>query len=1383
MQNLIIIISMCFISFVLNACGSSSHNNTTPQETGHTSTQITLQQGASPDATSIENPLAQNTTTPSNSIQLIGHIQKGPFLKDTPVIIRELDDQLIPTGKFFQTEILSLLGDFETSIKLTSNLVEVSSLGHYFHEMTNQTSESPLQLSALAKLSHDSNQHVINVNLFTHLTQSRIRKLILSGLSFDESLQQTESELLTALPIIDPGKIRYQLNQLNLLRAEPENGSLLAMSMMFQQATNTTQELSSLIKTFINDFSEDGTIENKNLTSQLNQSYQNIPFDKVISNLSVRYASVDPSFELPQLSHLPNRAPVAHAGFDKVIAVGDTDSLNGSGSYDIDQDDIKYNWALTQTPTGSQATLEAANTVYPKFTADIAGDYLISLIVNDGLLNSNHDEVLISTKNRPPVLQVDDTFVPFGTQIITLDASQSKDPDQDELTYEWWSVTESIVKPRPFSSDEPYISYKPLSKKAETAVYTVKFDEIKQDIISNQVKFYAVIRDTKGLETSQLVRVSFHPAGFIDNGNGTVTDAQGRMWQQRDDGLIYDSVGDYYSRHDPEGKVPRPSVSEFCRDLSLAGFTDWKLPSPNALEYLLDYRFEEPLINPKFFPDTKPSYYTASAFYPIFQLALVDFAKGFRQLRLHEDTSKIIQGNEGYTRCVRDVKSFSILGLPDFATLQNNGDDTALITITPDIEDIGSYPMTVTLSDNSINVSETFTLTVKEALPLKNDSPKLEPIDDQTVNEGDSLTLMFSATDKQGDILAFSAPNLPVFATLTDHGNGTASMILTPDHADRGIHQLNIAVSDGFYKTDRVFTVKINDQTPKNQAIPIISDFAAGHEHTCMIVSNKVHCWGENLDDQLTIPEGLINPTAISALGDRTCVIAQDGVHCWGRNHIRQTSVPTDLVNPYAITVGFWHSCALTDNGIQCWGDNQYGQVDVPSALSKVTEIAAGAHHTCVLNDDHVHCWGLNKQGQLDVPVLQNPSMITAGESHNCALTDQGVLCWGNNYHGQIDVPDDLLNPHAIAASKSHSCALTDTGVRCWGSDEYGQSTVPTDLNKPKAIALGAWHSCALTNNGLRCWGKNRYGQLTNVLPLKNPKRIVTGGEHYCALDNNGLVCWGDNYYGQIEVPADLTYPVKTIALSLHHSCALSSTKIQCWGRDEDGQVSDVPKNLSQVTLGRSDAISLLPFGDQIVNAGSSSTIRLNYPDANGDGLVSIDDIGVGYAHSCALTEAGMVCWGNNKYGQADVPDDLKRIQAIAVGKFHNCVLINSAHVKCWGLNTSGQTDVPNDLVNPSVIAAGGTMSCALTENGVRCWGGENSEQNTIPADLLNPSDIGIGNRHICVLTDTGVRCWGNNDKGQTDVPEGLLNPRSLSVGYTVSCVLTDEGVSCWGKR
>jgi hypothetical protein len=92
-----------------------------------------------------------------------------------------------------------------------------------------------------------------------------------------------------------------------------------------------------------------------------------------------------------------NVAPVADAGPGQTVAVSALVILAGSGSSDANGDPLTYSWSLTSTPLGSNAVLSSLTSVSPTFTADLAGDYVVQLIVHDGTVDSAPDSVIITT--------------------------------------------------------------------------------------------------------------------------------------------------------------------------------------------------------------------------------------------------------------------------------------------------------------------------------------------------------------------------------------------------------------------------------------------------------------------------------------------------------------------------------------------------------------------------------------------------------------------------------------------------------------------------------------------------------------------------------------------------------------------------------------------------------------------------------------------------------------------------------------------------------------------------------------------------------------------------------------------------------------------------
>ena len=95
-----------------------------------------------------------------------------------------------------------------------------------------------------------------------------------------------------------------------------------------------------------------------------------------------------------------NSPPVANAGLDAHVAVGQEVVFDGSGSSDVDGDPLTYSWSFSSVPAGSAAEFDAAGSVTPRFTVDRPGTYVAQLIVFDGVVPSVADTVVITTAPR-----------------------------------------------------------------------------------------------------------------------------------------------------------------------------------------------------------------------------------------------------------------------------------------------------------------------------------------------------------------------------------------------------------------------------------------------------------------------------------------------------------------------------------------------------------------------------------------------------------------------------------------------------------------------------------------------------------------------------------------------------------------------------------------------------------------------------------------------------------------------------------------------------------------------------------------------------------------------------------------------------------------------
>lgn len=140
---------------------------------------------------------------PRGPLLLSGAVEKGPFVTGSSVTISVLDGPtLAPTGMTFDTTTASDLGEFELLLSEPAPL-QIEGDGFYYNEALGALSASRIVLRAFFVPSGTASETVY-VNLITHLTHERVRRLVRDGETFDDATAQAEAELLEQLGITEP---------------------------------------------------------------------------------------------------------------------------------------------------------------------------------------------------------------------------------------------------------------------------------------------------------------------------------------------------------------------------------------------------------------------------------------------------------------------------------------------------------------------------------------------------------------------------------------------------------------------------------------------------------------------------------------------------------------------------------------------------------------------------------------------------------------------------------------------------------------------------------------------------------------------------------------------------------------------------------------------------------------------------------------------------------------------------------------------------------------------------------------------------------------------------------------------------------------------------
>lgn len=220
------------------------------------------------------------------SQQILGHIEKGPFVQGSEVTLTDLNKDLSQSGKSYTTNTTSDLGsfDFGQTLDLSCGLVELKTSGYFYNECTGSLSNSQITLKAIANTDGAAN---LNVNLLTHLEYARVKYLVKSRKSFKQAKEQAESEILKSFAIID--KIASP-EKVSLTDCDKNANILLAISsiMLYDKSE---AEFSEFIAKFSNDLEKDGTIDNSQLKETIKKGQENCHPSQIKKKMEEYYQS------------------------------------------------------------------------------------------------------------------------------------------------------------------------------------------------------------------------------------------------------------------------------------------------------------------------------------------------------------------------------------------------------------------------------------------------------------------------------------------------------------------------------------------------------------------------------------------------------------------------------------------------------------------------------------------------------------------------------------------------------------------------------------------------------------------------------------------------------------------------------------------------------------------------------------------------------------------------------------------------------------------------------------------------------------------------------------------------------------------------------------
>jgi len=223
-------------------------------------------------------------------------------------------------------------------------------------------------------------------------------------------------------------------------------------------------------------------------------------------------------------------------------------------------------------------------------------------------------------------------------------------------------------------------------------------------------------------------------------------------------------------------------------------------------------------------------------------------------------------------------------------------------------------------------------------------------------------------------------------------------------------------------------------------------------------------------------------------------------------------------------------------------------------------------------------------------------------------------------------------------------------------------------------------------------------------------------------------------------------------------------------------------------------------FGDDMDYGimGKDIPIPLTQPD-------SCIDFDIGRFNGVAILKGSQLVtvWGNNDYGQLNVPNNNIKYVQVATGSTwgggHILALTEDGVIEAWGRNDYSQCVVPKfgpyQNLPFTQIDASAHGSIGLRSNGtVVVWGNQPNYEGNYPRVVaFQPqtdgfyTSIAAGACHFLgILSDGRVMAWGLNTSGQCNVPTlpAGLTYTKIAAGMNHSVALRSDGsVIAWGHN
>lgn len=677
-----------------------------------------------------------------------------------------------------------------------------------------------------------------------------------------------------------------------------------------------------------------------------------------------------------------------------------------------------------------------------------------------------------------------------------------------------------------------------------------------------------------------------------------------------------------------------------------------------------------------------------------------------------------------------------------------------------------------------------------------NDAPVLTVPGTQSVNAGENLNLLVTATDVDGDqALRFTATGLPPGATFAEAGGASRQLNWTPTFTQTGTYTVSVTVTDsGSPALSNTRTVRITaDAKWAKTSGPdggIVEAFFVDGGNIFAGTFGGLYVSTDNTKSWASANSGLTNSDvrAMAKLGDTLFAgTFGGGVFRSIDRGANWTPINAGLGDPYvnAMTVNGTSLYVATFRGVYVLSGNGQNWLSINGGLTNTDSraLVLSANTLFVGTGNGVFAFSNSDQKWTEVSnglTNRNVQSLAAAGSNLFVGTRSGVFISGNN--GQNWTPTNSLLANTViwglTANGSRLLASTWAGVfvstnngQSWISMNTGltNTAVNTIAVNGQSLLVGTWGGVFRSNDNAQTWAAANNG-LTSALVSSVSiidGSVFAGASSGAFVSTNSGQSWAAIYSGltSVDVKSIVKQGTTLFAGTFGNGVFSSNNSGQSWTHASNGLTS----GLVYMMLVNGGDLYAATWGGGVCRSsnGGQNWVAVN----NGITNLYVEDIALSGNTLVAATDGGIFISTNNGNTWTASNSGLTNTLINVLVVNGNKVFAGTDGGGVFVSSNNGQSWMPTGSITPYVYAlaadgtnvfAGGYLSgMYVSSNDGQTWA-------QIRSGLTNTTVEGLAvkDSKLYAATLGGVFLLGNN--GQSWATSGVsLTNKAVNVIVT----------------